>query len=163
MSGICGMINFDGAQLEPSHLERMIEAASHRGPDGIGCWCMGPVGFAHLALYTTPESQGEYQPLVRAQQELLLTADVRLDNRQDLTETLTTKGHGGLEHVTDADLILAAYQCWDSDCAAHLIGDFAFAIWDAPKQRLFSRARRHGHAPALLPGRTETGVVCHGN
>ncbi|PON18169.1 hypothetical protein C2W62_09350 [Candidatus Entotheonella serta] len=62
----------------------------------------------------------------------------RLDNRQDLTETLTTKGHGGLEHATDADLILAAYQCWDSDCAAHLIGDFAFAIWDAPKQRLFA-------------------------
>lgn len=75
---------------------------------------------------------------MRAQQELLLTADARLDNRQDLTETLTTKRHGGLEHATDADLILAAYQCWDSDCAAHLIGDFAFAIWDAPKQRLFA-------------------------
>ncbi len=39
---------------------------------------------------------------------------------------------------TDADLILAAYRAWGTDCATHLIGDFAFAIWDTVQRRLFA-------------------------
>ncbi|RMF00571.1 MAG: lasso peptide isopeptide bond-forming cyclase, partial [Chloroflexi bacterium] len=34
-------------------------------------------------------------------------------------------------------LILAAYQRWGEACPEHLIGDFAFAIWDANRQSLF--------------------------
>ena len=33
--------------------------------------------------------------------------------------------------ATDADLILHAYRVWGTSCVDHLLGDFAFAIWDA--------------------------------
>ena len=44
--------------------------------------------------------------------------------------------------ATDVELILRAYLVWGEDCVEHLLGDFAFAIWDGPKQKLFC-ARDH--------------------
>ena len=35
MSGICGIVNFDGAPVYPKLLKRMAEAAAYRGPEGI--------------------------------------------------------------------------------------------------------------------------------
>ena len=40
-------------------------------------------------------------------------------------------GHPPDAGPTDADLILAAYQCWGEACPARIIGDFAFVLWDA--------------------------------
>ena len=34
MSGICGIINLDGAPVEEQAVRRMIDVISHRGPDG---------------------------------------------------------------------------------------------------------------------------------
>jgi asparagine synthase (glutamine-hydrolysing) len=49
--------------------------------------------------------------------------------------------------VTDVELILYAYQAWSDDCLKHLIGDFAFAIWDGPKKRLFCARDHFGVKP----------------
>ncbi len=38
---------------------------------------------------------------------------------------------------TDAELVLRAYECWGESCPNRLLGDFAFAIWDARKKQLF--------------------------
>ena len=38
---------------------------------------------------------------------------------------------------TDAELVLRAYESWDETCPEHIIGDFAFVIWDRRKKRLF--------------------------
>ncbi len=42
-----------------------------------------------------------------------------------------------LRDDSDAELVLRAYECWGEDCPNRLLGDFAFAIWDARNQRLF--------------------------
>lgn len=137
MSGICGIVNFDGAPVDPALLRRMAEAAAYRGPDGIRYWIEGNVGLAHLALHTTPESLRERQPLVNRRGDLVLTADARVDNREELIHLLAVKGHLQEENPTDADLILAAYECWGKECPKQIVGDFAFAIWDQREQRLF--------------------------
>ena len=67
---------------------------------------------------------------------LTLAADLRLDNRQQLLTELQITNYQ-LPSLSDSDLLLLAYQKWGTDCAAHLLGDFAFAIWDEPNQRLF--------------------------
>ena len=46
------------------------------------------------------------------------------------------------EVVPDSSLILYAYHRWGETCVDHLLGDFAFAIWDAHKHHLFC-ARDH--------------------
>ena len=51
------------------------------------------------------------------------------------------------EPLPDADLILHAYEKWGDDCVKHLLGDFAFAIWDDRRQRLFCARDHFGVKP----------------
>ncbi len=141
MSGICGLINLDGAPVEAGTLQKMAEAASHRGPDGIRYWRGGGAGLAHLALNLTPESHGEKQPLVGRRGDLVVVADARVDNRGELARALGRDllADGSSEEApTDAQLILAAYRRWGEGCAGRIVGDFAFVVWDAKHRRLFA-------------------------
>ena len=53
-----------------------------------------------------------------------------------------------LPHVlTDVELILQAYLRWGDDCVQHLLGDFAFGIWDDRHQRLFCARDHFGVKP----------------
>jgi len=152
MSGICGIINFDGAPADPALLEKMAQAAVYRGPDGIHYWVQGNVGLAHLALHTTPESLRERQPLHNARGNLTLVADARIDNRDELIPFLAGKGFvherdASGNTPTDADLILAAYECWGEDCPKHLLGDFVFVVWDARERKIFAARDALGVKP----------------
>lgn len=136
MSGIAGVWNLDGRPVERKVLQAMALAAAHRGPDGIGYWSDGPVGFAHLMLATTPEARRETQPLADETGTLHLTFDGRLDNREDLTRDLRQRGVEARD-LTDAEIVLGSYRAWGEACAHRLFGDFAFALWDARQRLLF--------------------------
>lgn len=136
MSGLCGIIHGDGRPASAATLDAMTQAAAHRGPDGTATWRRGPVGLTHLALHVTPEDPREDQPLVDPAADLVLVADARIDNRDDLERQLQADLR--IDRPTDADLILAAYRRWGTGCAEHLLGDFAFVVWDAGSQRLFA-------------------------
>ena len=139
MSGITGILNVDGRPAERALLQRLTQAIAHRGPDGLGHWIAGPVALGHAMLHTTPESLRETQPLSMQATEhggFCLTLDGRVDNRSELRAALESKGY--TPHTdTDAELVLRAYECWGEDCASHIIGDFAFALWDGRNRKLF--------------------------
>ena len=46
------------------------------------------------------------------------------------------------ENVSDSYFILKSYEKWGEKCPEYLLGDFAFAIWDKNKEKLFC-ARDH--------------------
>ena len=136
MSGIVGMVAPDGRPASPALLRNMIDSIAHRGPDGTAVWAEGSVGLGHAAHCTTPESEAETWPLVLTEPPAVIVADARIDNRGALRRVLDPRPTAdGV--VTDAALIGAAYDRWGTDCATHLIGDFAFAIWDSRAHRLF--------------------------
>jgi asparagine synthase (glutamine-hydrolysing) len=137
MSGICGILNLDGAPIDPGLLQRMTAASAYRGQDGIQHWIQGNIGLAHLARHATPESQREHQPLVNRRGDLVLVADAIVYNRTELIQVLSARTLLQEQNSTDADLILAAYECWGESCPDHLNGDFAFAIWDILNRKLF--------------------------
>ena len=141
MSAIAGIFFLDGRPVDRLVLERMVGSIAHRGPDGEGTWSEGPVGLGHRMLWTTPESLHEELPLVRKGGDLVLTADVRLDNRDELISALGIAARPRQE-IGDGELILGAYRKWGERCPEELLGDFAFAIWDQRRQKLFC-ARDH--------------------
>lgn len=141
MSGIVGIYNLDSQPVERQKLALMVDAIAHRGPDGADIWCAGSIGLGHRMLWTTPESLLERLPLVNAAGDIVITADLRIDNRDELICALQLDNLPP-EKITDTDLVLAAYEKWDEQCPEHLLGDFAFAIWDSKKQTLFC-ARDH--------------------
>lgn len=136
MSGIAGCFHLDGAPADRGLLESAMRWVAHRGPDGIHSWIDGPVALGHLMLRTTPESLQETQPLSSEDGALCLTLDGRVDNRRELRSALDAAGFV-LRADTDAELVLRAYQCWGDDCPRHIVGDFAFAIWDKRDRKLF--------------------------
>jgi asparagine synthase (glutamine-hydrolysing) len=108
----------------------MLDTLAHRAGGFAGVWTEGPVGLAQA----TPEPS-ELRPLRTAPQRLrhlVLVADARIDNGGELSAVLDVR-----RSVGDGALILAAYERWGRSCAERLIGDFAFAIWDARRRELF--------------------------
>ena len=146
MSGIVGIFGPDGTPARSGHIERMLRTLSHRGPDGTVVWTSGAVGLGHAAHCTTPEAEAEVWPLVSETTGTVLVADARIDNRADLLRALDP-GPNKDGVVTDADLISAAYDRWGQDCPEHLIGDFAFALWDERVRRLFCARDAVGTRP----------------
>jgi asparagine synthase (glutamine-hydrolysing) len=63
-----------------------------------------------------------------------IAADARIDGCTD-------------RDLTDVERIVRAYETWGEDCVEHLIGDFAFAIWDKRTRRLFCARDHFGVKP----------------
>src|SRR5258705_13435444 len=148
MSGIVGIVNLDGAPVDQDLLWRMTHLMSFRGPDAQEIWIDGNVSFGHTLLRTTWEGDRENQPLT-LDGRFWLTADARIDGRAGLINALKDKLAGRLHmrSLNDAELILYAYEAWGEDCVKHLIGDFAFAIWDGRKRCLFCARDHFGIKP----------------
>jgi asparagine synthase (glutamine-hydrolysing) len=136
MSGIAAIFNLDGRPAERATVERMLGAIPYRARDGSGIWSEGPVALGHAMLHTTPESLHEHQPLLDETGQFCLTLDGRVDNRAELRDALLAAG-SRLRDDTDAELVLRAYQAWGEDAPRRILGDFAFAIWDGSRRRLF--------------------------
>lgn len=136
MSGIFGIFQRDGVPITNEHLQVMQRAMAYWGPDGTDLWHSGPLGFGHLALHSTPESIHDIQPISNEDSSLVMTASARLDNRSELYAALDVAR--SLQATTpDSGLILLAYQKWGRACIDHLLGDWAFALWDDSRQELF--------------------------
>jgi asparagine synthase (glutamine-hydrolysing) len=146
MSGIIGIYNLDGKFVNHQHLKDMVNILAHRGPDGSDAWCAGSVGLGHRMLWTTAESLLDKLPLVNQTEDLVITADLRIDNRDELIYALNFNNYPS-EKITDSQLVLAAYEKWGEQCPENLLGDFAFAIWDRRKQIIFCARDHFGIKP----------------
>ncbi len=146
MSGIVGMVTLDGSPIDRELLERMTASLAFRGPDAQVTWADGPVGFGHTLLRTTFESEHEQQPC-SLDGQVWITADARIDDRANLIDKLAAHGREASLDVPDVELILHAYHVWGEKCVEHLLGDFAFAIWDGRERRLFCARDHFGVKP----------------
>jgi asparagine synthase (glutamine-hydrolysing) len=147
LSGIVGIYERSGAPVERGLLQALAHSLSFRGPDARETWSQGAIGLGHTMLRTTRESQIEQQP-ESLDGKLWITADARIDCREELEKKLTQQGHGAAGcAATDSGLILRAYAAWGAECVQHLRGDFAFAIWDARKKLLFCARDHFGVKP----------------
>lgn len=96
---------------------------------------LGDASFGRALQLALPEDDFDRQPLVGGAGRHLLTADARIDNRVEVAAKL------GIEPATharmsDADLLMAAWDRWQLDCFDHLLGDIAVAVWDSHEKRL---------------------------
>ncbi|MEO4040780.1 asparagine synthase-related protein [Hoeflea sp. CAU 1731] len=125
----------------------MTTVLERRGPDRTGHWSGERVCLGHTLLATTPEAIEERLPFQHRASGCVITADVRLDNRDDLIGALGLVA--GIAIVGDGELILLAYLKWGKNCLDHLVGDFAFAIWDPAKEQIFCARDHFGMRPLV--------------
>lgn len=126
--------------MDAALLARMADALAARGPDALAWREVGGCGLVH-ALLATGDGPPPPQPF-SLDGERWIVADARIDGRGDLVRALRDAGEDAPGDGSAAELILRSYRAWGDGCVARLLGDFAFAVWDAPRRRLFC-ARDH--------------------
>ena len=146
MSSIFGKFHRNDKPIEQRDLLAMQNRLDHWEADDRQIWLRDQIGLGHLLLYNTPQSVKESQPFQARFIDITITANARLDNRDELFVKLSVPGH--LRHsIPDCRLILKAYLKWGEKCVEHLIGAFAFAIWDKSAQKLFCARDQMGIRP----------------
>jgi asparagine synthase (glutamine-hydrolysing) len=138
MSAIAGILRLDGQPADRRDLERMAGALRTHGPDRRGVYAAGEIGLVHLLMQLTPEDLFDRQP-ARGASGAVITADVRLDNRDDVASALGLD-RDAANMASDSVLLLAAWERWGDEAWARLRGPFAAAIWN-PNERVLTLAR----------------------
>jgi asparagine synthase (glutamine-hydrolysing) len=132
MSVQFGRWNFDGKPVDRDYLAKAKASIAPNGPDDAGSYSKNHVSILYHPFHTTKESRRETQPHVTAS-GAILTWDGRLDNRADLIHQLRDFVTAA---STDVEIIAVAYECWNTDCFAMLIGDWALSLWDPQSRSL---------------------------
>jgi asparagine synthase (glutamine-hydrolysing) len=145
MCGIAGIFNLDGAVVAPESLRGMIRMLAHRGPDETGFHSENGAGLAHTRLSIIDLAGGQ-QPMCNEDSTLWITFNGEIFNYLELREELLSKGHRFATR-SDTEVILHLYEEKGEDCVRHLNGQWAFAIWDNQRHRLFLSRDRLGVRP----------------
>jgi asparagine synthase (glutamine-hydrolysing) len=153
MCGIAGAVVGPESALTLAHVEAMLEAIAHRGPDGHGSCEIaagegGRVLLGHRRLAII-DPVGAKQPMRDAAAGITLTFNGEIYNFRTLRAEL--EGHGyRFARDSDTEVLLRAWQHWGEGVVERLRGMFAFAIWDAARDCLFLARDRFGEKPLFL-------------
>lgn len=150
MCGIAGIVNRHAA-VDSSSLSRFVDSLQHRGPDGRGIWCDGPVGLAHRRLAILDVSPRANCPMHYRGPDgrrLVLTFNGAVYNFLELRRELQKLGHV-FQTEGDTEVVVAAFSEWGSNCLDRFNGMWAIAIWDADRRSLFLARDRFGVKPLL--------------
>jgi len=145
MCGIAGMFNLDGGAVGPESLLGMIQMLVHRGPDDTGLYSENGVGLAHARL-SIIDLAGGHQPMSNEDSSLWITFNGEIFNYLELREELLSRGHRFATN-SDTEVILHLYEEKKENCVEYLNGQWAFAIWDNQRRRLFLSRDRLGVRP----------------
>ena len=145
MCGIVGLANWSDEPVDPELLWRMIGEIRHRGPDADGVFVDESVGLAHARL-SIIDIAGGLQPMSNEDRTLCITFNGEIFNYLELRRDLEARGHRFVTK-SDTEVILHAYEEKGERCVEDFNGQWAFAIWDAPKRRLFLSRDRIGVRP----------------
>jgi len=148
MCGIYGMLHLDGAPAAADALRPMARLTVHRGPDDEGVYADGPLTFGMRRL-SIIDVAGGHQPLSNEDGTLSLIANGEIYNYQALRSELTAQGHR-FRTASDCETIVHLYEQHGDAFVERLNGMFAFALWDARRQRLLLGRDRLGIKPLYL-------------
>ena len=146
MCGIGGELRLDGGEPDLALMGRMLQRLARRGPDHEGVWSDGPLLFGHRRLSVIDLSDRSNQPMVDPELGLALVFNGAIYNYRELRRELLARGYRFFSDG-DTEVILKAYAEWGEQCVEHLIGMFAFAIWNLREHCLFLARDRLGIKP----------------
>jgi asparagine synthase (glutamine-hydrolysing) len=146
MCGIAGIHHpTRGGSVPKEYLEAMAAVLRHRGPDGFGFYRNGKVGLAHSRL-SIIDLEGGWQPMANEDRSVWIVFNGEIFNYIELRDDLKKRGHV-FATESDTEVIVHLYEEYGTGCLEHLNGQFAFAIWDERRGRLFLARDRVGIRP----------------
>ncbi|HEY1793729.1 MAG TPA: asparagine synthase (glutamine-hydrolyzing) [Opitutaceae bacterium] len=144
---MCGITGFVG-EGDISVLGRMTEALARRGPDDHGHWVEKDQGvhLGHRRL-SILDIQGGHQPMLSADESLVIVFNGEIYNFAELRSELAAKGHKFLTDHSDTEVLLNGYREWGPQLPSRCNGMWAFVIYDRANRVLFASRDRFGKKP----------------
>ncbi|HEX2197672.1 MAG TPA: asparagine synthase (glutamine-hydrolyzing) [Burkholderiales bacterium] len=139
MAGIAGWLAAARSAADEQALGPMLAALERRG-------------IASLVGYVERDRRRQAvlgASLVDHAAHIALVLDGAFANEQELRASLSKHGFPFKSDAPE-ETLLRAYQYWDKEVVKHLRGGFAFALWDARKDRLLLARDRFGEKPLYL-------------
>jgi asparagine synthase (glutamine-hydrolysing) len=133
MCGICGFVSRSG-EPDTALVLRMMGRLAHRGPDGSGYYRdeRAVLGHTRLAII---DAVGGVQPLSNEDGRVWITFNGELFNYVELAEELKALGHQ-FRTASDTEVVVHAWEEWDSGCFGRFNGQWAIALWDRARGEL---------------------------
>jgi len=154
MCGIAGMFSRTGGQaVTEADLRQMLALLRHRGPDEFGILLNREVGLGSARLSIIDLSGGS-QPISNEDETLWIVFNGEIFNYIELRAELEKLGHR-FRTSSDTEVIIHLYEQYGPRCLERMNGQWAIAIWDTRKRRLFLARDRLGVRPlfyAVTPG-----------
>jgi asparagine synthase (glutamine-hydrolysing) len=146
------MFNRTGTKaVAESDLRQMLALLRHRGPDEFGILLDGEAGLGNARL-SIIDLGGGSQPIANEDESLWIVFNGEIFNYIELRAELEARGHR-FRTSSDTEVILHLFEEYGSGCLNKLNGQFAIAIWDTRRRRLFLARDRVGVRPLFY---TET-------
>ena len=149
-----------GAPFTAAELERAIRDSARRGADRVETRIADGAGLA-AGRYEWELATTSPGPIVIDDGIRIVVADASVYYRDELRRSIrgaTADRPFAWSGESAGHLILDAYRAWGSECARHLEGDYAFAIWDRESRSLTAARDFVGSRP-LYYGRDGSRVV----
>lgn len=151
MCGIFGIVGYR-ASVPVDILERATQSLAHRGPDDGGTVVLrDPAGSVEVGLGNRRLAILDLSPLGHQPMQDPATGNWIVYNGEvyNFREIRCELHREGVEFSSqsDTEVVLKAYGQWGERCLGKFRGMFAFAIWDAQRQRLFAARDPMGIKP----------------
>ncbi len=146
MCGIVGRVNAAADKpVSAEELRAATRVVAHRGPDGEGIFCNGPVGLGHRRLSIVDVSGGT-QPMSDPLGRVTVVFNGEIYNHELLRAELQSLGYV-FRTRSDTEVLVHGYLAWGERLPSRLRGMFAFAVWDTWERRLLLARDRVGIKP----------------
>ncbi len=152
MCGISILINKNNTAVTAADIKVMNDKVMHRGPDDEGYYYGTGFAFGHRRLAIVDTSAAGHQPMQKGADCIVFNG--MLYNYIELRQELMQEGH--IFHSgTDTEVILAAYQQWNTDAFRKFNGMWAFGIYDAGRQQIILCRDHFGIKPLYYTSGTQ--------
>ena len=133
MTALAGLWRFDGREAK-GDVRRMLRSQSIYGQQSRD-WTNGPLAMGRQLFSLLPEDSRDFGPQIGGDGSLIVVADVRLDNRDELAAALAI-APSLRDTMPDAGILMKGVEAWGHEVIDRLVGDFAIVFWDDRRQQL---------------------------
>ena len=125
----------------------MVAIQRHREPDAEDFYFdpQNKAGLGHNRLSIIDLSDAAIQPMTHNSGRYKIVYNGEIYNYLELKKIL--ESDYSFRTKSDTEVLLASYQKWGENCLDHLIGMFAFVIWDEKEKTAFAARDRFGVKP----------------
>ncbi len=141
MCGLAGILGPGPVESARTQVRQLLHQLRHRGPDGEGLLERPArsggttlvLGHRRLSIIDLSPAAG--QPMATADGQLHLALNGEIYNYLELRRELEGLGHP-FRTRSDTEVLLLAWRQWGAAALERVVGMFAFALLDEPRQRL---------------------------